>query len=71
MRITLTLEDDAVAKAKAYAQARRLTLGQAVSELIHADSAPAPLLQKKNGVWVFDLPASTPRITSAQVKDLL
>jgi hypothetical protein len=71
MRTTLNLEDDAFAAAQAYASARALKLGQAVSELIRASSSPKPLLKKKNGVWVFDLPPNTPRVTSAQVKDLL
>jgi len=34
MRTTITLEDDAFGLAQSYAQARGLTLGQAISELI-------------------------------------
>ena len=34
MRTTITLEDEAFAAAQAYAKARALKLGQAVSELI-------------------------------------
>ncbi|MEO8249149.1 MAG: hypothetical protein ABI589_07240 [Burkholderiales bacterium] len=71
MRTTITLEDDAFAVAQAYAQARALRLGQAISELIRrASTGPAPV-KEKNGVWVFDLPAHTPRVSSRRVKELL
>ena len=71
MRTTVTLESDAFAAAQAYAQARALKLGQAVSELIRQASTQRLPLVQKNGVWVFDLPADTPRVTAAQVKSLL
>lgn len=71
MRTTITLENDAFAVAQAYAQARSLRLGQAVSELIRrASTGPLPMKQK-DGVWVFDLPADTPRVSSRHVKGLL
>jgi hypothetical protein len=71
MRTTLTLEDDAFAAAQAYAKARAMTLGQAVSELIRRSSADKLPLVQRVGVWMFDLPAGTPTVSSAQVKDLL
>lgn len=71
MRTTLTLEGDAFAAAQAYAQARSLKLGQAVSELIRQASGQRPELVRKGEVWVYDLPAETPRVTAAQVKSLL
>ena len=46
MRTTITLEEDALAMAKAYAKARALNIGQAVSELIRRGSAeklPLPI----------------------------
>ena len=71
MRTTITLEDDAFAVAQAYAQARSLRLGQAVSELIRrASTGPLPM-KEKNGVWMFDLPADTPRVSSRRVKESL
>jgi uncharacterized protein YggE len=71
MRTTLTLEDDAFATAQAYARARSLKLGQAVSDLIRRGSAQ-PLPIKRNGnVWVFELPAETPMVTSRQVRQML
>ncbi|MEJ7685726.1 MAG: hypothetical protein WKG52_01280 [Variovorax sp.] len=71
MRTTVTLEDDAFAAAQAYAQARALKLGQAISELIRRGSGERLPMRKKAGVWVFDIPSDAPRITSRQVKELL
>ena len=71
MRTTITIEDDAFATANAYAKARALKLGQAVSELIRLGSAEKLPLRQKNGVWVFDLPSDTPRVTAKLVQQLL
>jgi hypothetical protein len=71
VRTTITLEDDAFATAKAYAEARALKLGQAVSELIRLGRGEKLTLRQQDGVWVFDLPADTPRVTAAQVQRLL
>ena len=71
MRITLTLEDDAFATAQAYAKARAIKLGQAVSGLIRRNSVEKMPFKQKGSVWVFDLPADTPGGTEAQVKALL
>ena len=68
---TLTIDDDAFAKAQAYAQARALKLGQAVSELIQRGTADKLPMKQKNGAWVFELPADAPRVTARQVKDLM
>jgi|GEM_PF-1173255 len=75
MRTTLTLSESAAEFAAQYAAARSLRLGQAVSELIlsaqnrQTDLRFKPV--KRGGVWVFDLPADTPMVTSAQVKAFL
>ena len=71
MRTTITIEDDAFAAANAYARARALKLGQAVSELIRRGSAEKLPLKRENGVWVFDLPPDTPRVTARQVEQML
>lgn len=71
MRTTITIDDDAFATANAYAKARALKLGQAVSELIRRGSAEKLPLKQKDGVWVFDLPADAPRVTARQVQQLL
>ncbi|CAA9413073.1 MAG: hypothetical protein AVDCRST_MAG51-1537 [uncultured Ramlibacter sp.] len=71
MRTTLTLDDEAFHKAQAYAHARSLKLGQAVSELIQRGTADKLPMKRKNGIWVFELPPGTPRVTARQVKDLM
>jgi hypothetical protein len=71
MRTTLTLESDAFSTAQSYAQARSLKLGQAVSELIRLASGDRLPLKQRDGVWVFDLPAGTPKVSAARVKQLL
>ena len=71
MRTTITLEDDAFAAAQAYAKARALKLGQAVSELILRGSTEKLPIKQEKGVWVFDLPADTPRVTARQVQQML
>ena len=71
MRTTITLEEDALAMAKAYAKARALNIGQAVSELIRRGSAEKLPLKKKDGVWVFALPADAPHVSARKVQRLL
>ena len=71
MRTTLTIEDDAFSTAQAYAKARAIKLGQAISELILRGSAGKVPMKQTGGVWVFDLPANTPKVTAAQVRQLL
>ena len=71
MRTTLTLDDDAFVTAQAYAKARAIKLGQAISELIQRGSSGKVPMRQKNGVWVFDLPPDTPAITAERVKQLL
>ena len=71
MRTTVTLEDDAFEVAQAYAQARALKLGQAISELIRRGGGERLPVRKKGGVWVFELPPDAPRVTSRLVRDLL
>ena len=71
MRTTITLEDDAFATAQAYARARSLRLGQAVSDLIRRGSTQALPIKCSGGVWVFELPPDAPAVTSRQVRQLL
>ncbi len=71
MRTTITLEDDAFATAQAYARARSLRLGQAVSDLIRRGSTQALPIKRCGGVWVFELPSDAPAVTSRQVRQLL
>ena len=71
MRTTITIESDAFEVAQAYARARALKLGQAVSELIRRGQGERLAVRQQGGVWVFDLPAKAPRVTAAKVKALL
>ena len=71
MRTTINLEDDAYASAEAYARARALKLGQAVSELIRLGSANRLQFKQVAGVWVFDLPADAPPLSAQQVQAML
>ena len=71
MRTTINIDNDAFSTAQAYAQARAIKLGQAVSELILRGNAPKVAMKQVNGVWVFDLPADAPKISSQKVKQLL
>ena len=71
MRTTITIEDDAFQAASAYARARALKLGQAVSELIRMANHRQMAVRQVDGVWVFDLPDDTPTVTARQVQRLL
>ncbi len=71
MRTTISIDNEAFAAAQAYAKARALKLGQAVSELILRGRAEKLPMKQENGVWVFDLPPDTPRVTAKQVQQLL
>lgn len=71
MRTTITLEDDAFAKAQAFARSRSIKLSQAVSELILLAGAERLPIRQRDGVWVFELPADTPPVSAARVRELL
>jgi len=71
MRTTLTLDDDAAALAKNFAQANALRLGQAVSELIRRASAPPMKLKKKGEVWVIPATPGAPKVLAQQIKDII
>jgi len=69
-RTTLNLDADLLNSARHYAEARSLTLGKAVSELLRRGlTAPAPT-KEVNGIRVFDLPPDSPTITSEDVRDI-
>lgn len=72
MRTTVTLDDNAYEIASLYASAKDITLGKALSELIHKatspaeDKAPSPHLKRmKNGLLV--LTGSGRKLTSEMV----
>jgi hypothetical protein len=71
MRTTLTLEDDAIASVHKYAEAHRLSLGKAASELIRRGSRYRLGTRIVNGLPVVDVPDDFPVITNAQVRELM
>ena len=77
MRTTLNIEEDAFKAASAYADARAIKLGDAVSELVRTDveslKKPRTTMKKKNGVWVMDrpLPEGNAKPDLSLVRDLM
>jgi hypothetical protein len=70
MRTTINLEDDIVPAVKQYARSRSLGLGKAVSELLRRGINAVRPTRVANGVYVFDLPEDSPRVTSKRVREL-
>jgi hypothetical protein len=68
MRTTINLDDEPAEIAAQYAKHRRLTLGQAIGELILRSTRPAPRIKYVDGLPVFDLPKEAHPITSQRVK---
>jgi hypothetical protein len=69
-RTTLQLEDDAMRIAKAHAERHRLTLGQAVSELVR-QAADRPLVtDERSGLRVLRLSRRSPKVTTELVDRL-
>jgi hypothetical protein len=69
-RTTLQLEDDAMKVAKAHAARHRLTLGQAVSDLVR-QAADRPLVtEERSGFHVVRLGPRSPKVTAELVDRL-
>jgi hypothetical protein len=69
-RITLQLEDEALKVAKVHAACHRLTLGEAVSELVR-QAADRPLVtDARNGLRLVRLSRRSPKVTTALVDKL-
>lgn len=66
----MSLDDDAFRIAREYAKSRSLALGKALSELVRRGyTLPRPT-RNVNGLQVFDLPASSQRVTRKRVREL-
>jgi predicted DNA-binding ribbon-helix-helix protein len=69
-RTTLTLEADALKTAREYARRRKLTIGQAVSELVLRASHTELVTEQVGNFHVVRLRADSPKVTAAKVKEL-
>lgn len=69
-RTTLTIEDDAMKVAKMHAVRHRMTLGQAVSELVRQAAERSLVTEDRNGLHVVRLNRLSPTVTAALVDRL-
>lgn len=69
-RTTLHLEEDAMKAAQAHAQRHRLTLGQAVSELVRKAVERPLVTEKKGSLRVVRLNRGSPKVTAELVDRL-
>ncbi|MCS6954114.1 MAG: hypothetical protein RMK57_15545 [Bryobacterales bacterium] len=60
MRTTLNLDDDVYALAKALAEARRISLGEAVSHLARRGAITQPPVSVEDGFPIFHVEPETP-----------
>lgn len=71
MRTTLNLDEDVIEVLNQYADARSISLGQAASELVRRGMEAPVQTRLVNGFHVVVLPAGSPKVSSAKVKQLL
>jgi uncharacterized protein YbbK (DUF523 family) len=69
-RTTLQLEDDAMKVAKTHAARHRLTLGQAVSELVRKAAERPLATEQRSGLHVLRLNRRSPKVTAKRVDEL-
>ncbi|GAB2849607.1 antitoxin [Microbacterium insulae] len=70
MRTTLTIDDDVLAAAKQFADARGLTLGEAVSQLARATLTERRRHDTRNGIVLLPAPADARQATLDDVNAL-
>jgi hypothetical protein len=70
MRTTLTIDDDVLAAAKQFADARGLTLGEAVSQLARATLTERRRFDTRNGIVLLPAPDEAERATLDEVNAL-
>ena len=71
MRTTVNLDDDVLKEATERAQALRISLGKAVSDLARRGLQAAPPVMEMDGLIIFDPPKGARKITQRQVKESL
>lgn len=64
MRTTLNIEDDALSVIRKYAEERKISLGQAASDLVHRGAESLPQFKTKHGWVVFEPSPVTPPLTN-------
>jgi len=71
MRTTLTLSDDAIDLARRLARHKRMSLGEAVSELVRRGAQVPVATTERHGLAVVRLPKDSERVSAAAIEDLL
>lgn len=69
-RTTLQLEPDAMKVAKAHAERHRVTLGEAVSELIRKAAERPLVTDERSGLRIVRLNRRSPKVAAARVDRL-
>ena len=70
-RTTLQLEDDAMKVAQAHAHRHKLTLGQAVSDLVRRAAERPLVTDERSGLRVLRLSSRSPKVKTARIDQLL
>jgi hypothetical protein len=65
----MNIEDDALRLVKKYAEERSISLGQAVSDLVHRGAESLPKFKTRNGWVIFDVPPCTPPLTNEMLEE--
>jgi hypothetical protein len=71
MRTTVTIDDDVLAAARQFADARGITLGDALSQLARATLTERRRHDSRNGVLLLPAPSTAGRATLDDVGALL
>ncbi len=71
MRTTLNIEEDVLQEVKRYANARALSLGRAVSDLVRRGLSTPVQTRVVNGVHVVVLPPDSSPVDSVLVRKLI
>ena len=69
-RTTLQLEDYAMKVAQAHAQRHKLTLGQAVSDLVRRAAERPLVTDERSGLRVLRLSRRSPKVTTPRIDQL-
>ncbi|GAA3637906.1 hypothetical protein GCM10022200_21610 [Microbacterium awajiense] len=70
MRTTVTIDDDVLAAAKQFAEARGITLGEALSQLARATLTERRRFGTRNGIVLLPAPPTAGRPTMEDVNAL-